>query len=317
MPKYNQYSLEQLKYMFLKKEEKDIQTKEQNKLFGEIRNPFNFSHIEEEKETQPPLQTFKSSTFLLRDLELLLNDESTMDVKINLKDDVVKAHKLILSMRSKVFKNAFYHEKKEEFDLKDIEVKIFQKLLHFIYTEIFNMDSIRDSFKLLDIANTLNIESLCTEIYKRFEMKEFSYQDSLDIMVCSFERNDEKRFESIINKQFYLNSFNNQEYLCQECVKWSFDFINHYMKKVDEWMNTNDKVPKVFYSTFSRPIALWAKSNLKTLEDKEKFIKRCLKSQLLKIQSDELIILNEILKENNEVFINELFEEIIKKFKSE
>jgi len=61
------------------------------------------------------------------------------DLVISTKDGELKAHKLLLSMRSTVFKAMFAHELKENaegrVDLKDYDSKVIREMLRYVYTD--------------------------------------------------------------------------------------------------------------------------------------------------------------------------------------
>lgn len=312
MPQYGSYSLDQLKWINLKNENKledKIKTKTEFKLNNN--QDFEFTSSKDRRNN-----SFSSvSNSLSSDLILLMKDDSTADVKINLKDGVYKSHKLILSMRCKKFKDAFYTEKKEEFDLKEVEYSIFSKVVEWIYTGGINTQSIPEAIKTLDAANILEIKPLYNELLKGFQMKELTIQESLDVWVWSFERKTDQfnYIENIVREHFFQNCLDYKDYLFKECVKWNYEFIDHYMKTIEEWIDFKDRIPRIFYNVFTKSVSKWASVNSKSFEEKERFIKRCLTFKLLNFQEEEIEILNEIIKELNQDLIQELFDDILSK----
>eukprot|EP00850_Spirogloea_muscicola_P016598 SM000135S27042 [mRNA] locus=s135:343436:345591:- [translate_table: standard] len=69
----------------------------------------------------------------------LLDVEEYTDVVFEVGTEVVKAHKLILSTRSPVFKALFYGPMREKrdgkFSITDVEAPVFRALLHYMYTD--------------------------------------------------------------------------------------------------------------------------------------------------------------------------------------
>ncbi|CAD6265790.1 unnamed protein product [Miscanthus lutarioriparius] len=73
------------------------------------------------------------------DLQKLLESEEGVDVTFKVKEEVFQAHRIVLAMRSPVFKAELYgpmrHNKKGGIVVEDIEPPVFKALLHFIYTD--------------------------------------------------------------------------------------------------------------------------------------------------------------------------------------
>ncbi|KAL6659102.1 hypothetical protein ACP70R_003142 [Stipagrostis hirtigluma subsp. patula] len=69
----------------------------------------------------------------------LLESEEGADVTFKVKGEVFHAHKLVLAMRSPVFKAELYglmsDKESKSITIEDMEPAIFKKLLHFIYTD--------------------------------------------------------------------------------------------------------------------------------------------------------------------------------------
>jgi speckle-type POZ protein len=79
------------------------------------------------------------SSDLSETLEILLETEEGADVRFLVEGEVFRAHKIVLAMRSPVFKAEFYGPMKEKgrraIPVKDMQPAVFMALLHFIYTD--------------------------------------------------------------------------------------------------------------------------------------------------------------------------------------
>ncbi|CAM0903847.1 unnamed protein product [Alopecurus aequalis] len=84
------------------------------------------------KDQSPPLT-------LSEELEILLETEDEADVRFIVQGEVFRAHKLVLAMRSPVFKAEFYGPMKEnrtrDIPVKDMQPAVFMASLHYIYTD--------------------------------------------------------------------------------------------------------------------------------------------------------------------------------------
>ncbi|XP_031787262.1 speckle-type POZ protein B [Nasonia vitripennis] len=82
------------------------------------------------------------------ELLTLLEDEKFSDITILLDDNEIRAHRIILALRSPVFASLLEENRTESncnrnssiLEIKDVKPKIFKKLLHYIYTD--KVDSI-------------------------------------------------------------------------------------------------------------------------------------------------------------------------------
>ncbi|CAM0953129.1 unnamed protein product [Alopecurus aequalis] len=74
---------------------------------------------------------------LLDNLRNLLETGEGSDVSFKVKDEVFTAHKIVLAMRSPVFKAELYGPMREQqsITIEDMEPAVFGALLHFIYTD--------------------------------------------------------------------------------------------------------------------------------------------------------------------------------------
>ncbi|XP_044444861.1 BTB/POZ and MATH domain-containing protein 1-like [Aegilops tauschii subsp. strangulata] len=85
-------------------------------------------------------------------LRSLLEEGEGSDVSFKVKDEVFTAHKIVLAMRSPVFKAELYGPMRDKFEqsitIKDMEPAVFKALLRFIYSdELPPMDDLNDDDK--------------------------------------------------------------------------------------------------------------------------------------------------------------------------
>jgi speckle-type POZ protein len=86
---------------------------------------------------------------LLDNLRGLLETGEESDVSFKVKDEVFAAHKIVMAMRSPVFKAELYGPMRDScvqsITIKDMEPAVFKALLHFIYTDkLPPMDNLGD-----------------------------------------------------------------------------------------------------------------------------------------------------------------------------
>lgn len=99
----------------------------------------------------------------LRDLMSLYEDNSLKDLTIKIDNEKLKAHSLILSMRSKVFRAMLKNDTKERkegvIEIKDCTADSFKAFLKYCYT--FEIDSIKNrAVDLLILADKYDVECL-------------------------------------------------------------------------------------------------------------------------------------------------------------
>ncbi|XP_057319185.1 speckle-type POZ protein B-like [Microplitis mediator] len=134
------------------------------------------------------------------DLKKLYNSQINSDVTFIVGNEKFKAHKIILSARSPVFSAMFTHKMKENRDNKvaipDIEPKIFNKLLEFIYTDEIN-DLDMDAVSLLEAADKyqlLTLKSLCEKSLS----KSVSIDNAIALMILADLHNANQLFERVL-----------------------------------------------------------------------------------------------------------------------
>ncbi|XP_065199693.1 protein roadkill-like [Planococcus citri] len=126
------------------------------------------------------------------DFEKLLNDEETCDVIIDINGKKYPAHKTILAARSPVFKAMFKHNMTENqrncVEIKDIDEKIFEEVLRYIYTG--KVTKLQDmAFELMPVADKYilsELKDMCFNSMKallssKTAVKIFKYADSYNL----------------------------------------------------------------------------------------------------------------------------------------
>jgi speckle-type POZ protein len=90
-------------------------------------------------ETQPFPEIEVPPSDLTEHLCKLWDEKEGMDVTFSVGSDTFRAHKIVLAMRSTVFKAEFYGPMKEAREqlvtIEDIQPSVFRALLHFFYTD--------------------------------------------------------------------------------------------------------------------------------------------------------------------------------------
>ncbi|XP_057318272.1 speckle-type POZ protein B-like [Microplitis mediator] len=134
------------------------------------------------------------------DFKKLYNSQINSDVTFIVGNEKFKAHKIILSARSPVFSAMFTHKMKENRDNKvaipDIEPKIFNKLLEFIYTDEIN-DLDMDAVSLLEAADKyqlLTLKSLC----EKSVSKSVSIDNAIALMILADLHNANQLVERVL-----------------------------------------------------------------------------------------------------------------------
>jgi len=98
---------------------------------------------------------------LSHDLRKLLESEEEADVKFKVKEEVFHAHKIVLAMRSPVFKAELYGPMRDKGMVESITIQgmdpaVFKGLLHFIYTDRFpRMDDLVEDEEQQDMVKHL------------------------------------------------------------------------------------------------------------------------------------------------------------------
>ncbi|XP_065204315.1 speckle-type POZ protein-like [Planococcus citri] len=102
-------------------------------------------------------------SLLSNDMEKCFNEDRFKDVKILVKGEEFRAHKMILATRSSVFEKMLcvdmLESKKNYIDITDMEPATFKEMLRYIYTgKVKNLDEL--AFELLPAADRFDLEEL-------------------------------------------------------------------------------------------------------------------------------------------------------------
>lgn len=78
----------------------------------------------------------------------------------------VRAHKLVLAAWSPVFRLMFFGGFKEEAEIRIVDIRpdVFQKLIDFMYSKLFKIDSVDEAVEILIAADKYNVCSITTKV---------------------------------------------------------------------------------------------------------------------------------------------------------
>lgn len=172
---------------------------------------------------------------LASDVNNLLNFPDSTDVLIEGNDGVkIRAHRLILSIRSKVFRAMFEHDTKEKAEnkiqVKDIEGSVLKEMINFIYSD--KVENIEEYAHVLLIAadkyDLIRLKRLC-EMYLA---KNIDLENSCNILMLAdmFNCNElkEKVLEFIVAHPKQIITSNSWEKLSETrplLYKEAFEFL--------------------------------------------------------------------------------------------
>jgi speckle-type POZ protein len=148
------------------------------------------------------------------DLGKLLESEEGVDAKFKVKEEIFQAHKIVLAMRSPVFKAEFNgpmsNNKKGTMVVDDMEPPVFKGLLHFIYTDSLpSMDTLDANEQeemakhLLEAADRYGLERMklmCENIL----CKKFAIQTVASTLILADQYHCSKLKDACI--QFIISS---------------------------------------------------------------------------------------------------------------
>ena len=101
---------------------------------------------------------------LINDFQYLLKHAPHHDVVLECENESIKAHKSVLSCRSKVFEAMFRSHTKEAREgkvvIRDTSLCIFQKIIHYIYTAEINFEDVNFACQIYIEADKYMIASL-------------------------------------------------------------------------------------------------------------------------------------------------------------
>ena len=137
---------------------------------------------------------------LLNNYESFLKDQHLSDVTIFISNKRLKAHKTILAAHSPVFLAMFKNDTKENHEntivITDIDLKVFQELLRFIYSgKIEDMDAI--VMDLLVAADKYSIDGLMMKC-EQYLQNSLNPDNVIDILVLADNHNADNLRQSAI-----------------------------------------------------------------------------------------------------------------------
>ena len=161
-------------------------------------------------DTRGPIFLCTTDWKLNDDIGQLLNSERFSDVKLNVKDQIFNAHKVILASRSPVFSAMFEHEMLENIQglvtVDGVNERVFEEMLRYIYTG--KTPNFKETvFDLLPAADKYQLDELkiMCEVYLCHNL---TTENIMDIMVladahCSTKLKEKAiEFFNIYAKQF-------------------------------------------------------------------------------------------------------------------
>ena len=100
----------------------------------------------------------------------LLNNKSFSDVELNVNDEVIPAHKIVLALSSQFFRNKFIEQDSvTSIEIHDIEDKVFKKLLAYVYKGKVNLLNNIETRKLYLAALKYEIPDLEDNCLEKME----------------------------------------------------------------------------------------------------------------------------------------------------
>ncbi|XP_054720619.1 speckle-type POZ protein-like [Uloborus diversus] len=178
-----------------------------------------------------------ASNSLSSDFEELYNNGQFSDVTLKLDDEEFKAHKLVLSARSKVFAAMFEHDMKENrqdtVNLVQMKVETVRDMLRYVYcgkirdlspAEALNLYVAADHYDLQElraicrdvIVLDISIENVCDIV----EVADLHDDESLIKELKSFLSKNGKK---IIKTEKWKDICKNNPVLCGKMFEWAFD----------------------------------------------------------------------------------------------
>ena len=146
-----------------------------------------------------------------QDFAALFDDETTADFTFKVKNCVIYAHKIIVGARSPVFAAMFKRELKEksEMEIRDMKPVVFNKLLHFIYTNECDVGGYTEELLIAaDRYDVKDLKELCEEELKT----NLTVDNAVRLLMLSDEcqakmlKNTTIQFISCDEKEFFLKN---------------------------------------------------------------------------------------------------------------
>ncbi|XP_067127883.1 BTB/POZ domain-containing protein 6-B-like [Centruroides vittatus] len=179
----------------------------------------------------------------------------------------IKAHKLILAMRSDVFQTMFYgylHEKDREIVITDIKENIFEFMLKYIYTDEFQLESPGEIIQVYYAAHKYHIPQLMYLCREKIQSK-LSGNNACEIFQVALLLED----ETLINKcEAIIPRYTKEVLESESFEKLSADALKYLIQQ--------NKLNVSYESDIYKAILKWAKYQVsddaqqQSIEEEEK-----------------------------------------------
>jgi len=142
-------------------------------------------------------KVFNGTERLLEELKSLINDEKTADVKFIARDSAepVRAHKLILSLRSEVFRTMFFGAMREsmsecaEVEVPDVSREGLKTFLDYLYSGIVEITT-ENVLELMHMSHKYSVTSLQTACTTYVQVN-ITAENSIQILKSALMLDDE------------------------------------------------------------------------------------------------------------------------------
>ncbi|KAJ3675706.1 hypothetical protein LUZ60_004748 [Juncus effusus] len=154
----------------------------------------------------------KTNDDVLEDVSKLLKTGEMTDIKYEVDGELFSAHRLILGMRSLVFKAELFGSMSETrlecTEIKDMKREVFKALLHFVYTYSLPDDANIDMIQHLFVAsNRYAIEGLISRCEERL-IENISLSTVLGFLICAERYNFNKLKDACVAMVARQRNFN-------------------------------------------------------------------------------------------------------------
>nr|XP_015927714.1 speckle-type POZ protein B-like [Parasteatoda tepidariorum] len=137
------------------------------------------------QKTRADANSAHSQRTLKQDIRTLFSDKSTSDVQMKVGEEILQAHRSILSARSPVFRAMFKPDmvegKAEIVEIKDVNTEAFKSLINYIYCDEIDQLDYEKAKNLLivaDLYEVLRLKDMCASIL----MSEITDKNAVEIV---------------------------------------------------------------------------------------------------------------------------------------
>ena len=154
------------------------------------------------------------STDLIDDFEGLIGNDSLSDIVLKVGDQVIKAHKNILAIRSQAFSSMIIGDKNlTEIEITDADYNTMLILIKFIYSGKVDALDLDSAMSVLIASNKYQLHVLNQKCQEIIMLKHLKIENALDILCFADSNNADvlKNFaiNQIVNN---FNSFNGNDF---------------------------------------------------------------------------------------------------------